>query len=384
MGTGHGHKDSFGPAPSGIGGGAVSAPMGPSAAVSGVISGTQSPTSRERHGAIVLDKNQKNGKRLARILVSAGYSVKTFEDESAQSLAAILAGEPEMASWLLCAELSSASSLCTLLARPEARRSWRGVLYYGGKEGEPEPDVPTLCEQPGLVAVLGVRSQSSRDLEMELLGVATYLRGQPLVPMQAYLLWGAAAYSTAINNVAGRDAAEARIVKLCSDQLNVGSRIANSIGEVVHELLTNAMYDAPVDAQGRTLYAHDRTAQIQLAAEDRVTFRYGTDGLRLVVEAVDRFGRLRRTDLAKSLRRAAAGQVNRAQNATGAGIGLSMIYRTTQALQIDIEPGTRTRVTAVFDLDAGRSQSQEGKDGTRPGRSLIFPDLTLAAGRRDL
>ena len=79
------------------------------------------------------------------------------------------------------------------------------------------------------------------------------------------------------------------------------------------------------------------------------------------------------------MRRAAAGQVNRAQNATGAGIGLSMIYRTAQALQIDIEPGARTRVTAVFDLDAGRAP-----EGARPGRSLIFPDLTLAAGRRDL
>ena len=126
-----------------------------------------------------------------------------------------------------------------------------------------------------------------------------------LLPLQAFLLWGAAAYSTHIGNIGARDAAESRIVKLCSEQLNVGSRIANSVAEVVHELLTNAMYDAPVDDTGRPLYNHDRTAPIQLGQNDRVVFRYGTDGLRLVVEAHDRFGRLRRGDMAQRCRKKA-------------------------------------------------------------------------------
>ena len=45
---------------------------------------------------------------------------------------------------------------------------------------------------------------------------------------------------------------------------------------------------------------------------------------------------------------AAAGQVNKGQG--GAGIGLSLVYRTSQTLQVDVEPGTRTRVTAVMEL----------------------------------
>jgi hypothetical protein len=333
---------------------------------------------RERHGAIVLDKSRASGKRLARILVSAGYTVKTYEDETPQSLWTAISGEPDMLSWLLVGELGSSAVICPVLGRLEARRNCRGVLYCGGGKDAPaeEPDVATLCEQQGLVAVLNSRSTATRDFEMELLGIASYLRGQPLLPMQAYLLWGAAAYSTSIGSVNGRDSAESRIVKLCTDQLNVSSRVANSVGEVVHELITNAMYDAPIDAHGQVLYAHDRTANIQLATENRVTFRYGTDGLRLVVETVDRFGRLRRADLVRSLRRAASGQVNRAQG--GAGIGLSMVYRTAQALQVDVEPGTKTRVTAVFDLEAARAS-----EGARSGRSLIFPDLTMASGRRD-
>jgi len=373
MAMGQGHSGSAGPP-----GGMVSA----SAAAAAAGSGT-APSRRERHGAVILDKSQKNAKRLARILASAGYSVKTFEDETPQSLWAAIASEPEMASWLLCGEAAAQSTICGVLGRLEARRHCRGIVYHGYaskdvSSGE-ELDIPTLCEQQGLVAVLGTRAAGgpSRDLEMELLGIACYLRGQPLLPLQAYMLWGATAYSTAIQNLSGRDSAEGRIVKLCSEQLNVGSRLTSAIGEVVHELLTNAMYDAPVDEKGRLLYAHDRTAPIQLSAEDRVTFRYCTDGLRLAVETVDRFGRLRRADLVRSLRRAASGQVNR--EAGGAGIGLSMIFRTAQALQFDVEPGAHTRVTAVFDLDPSRPA-----EGSRPARSLIFPDLTMASGRRDL
>ena len=346
---------------------------------------------KERAGAIVLDKNRATGKRLARVLASAGYSTKTFDEESPQVLWSAIAESADIQSWLLVADVAAAQTIYTVLGRQDPKKTCRGVLYCGMGSpsaalpsssslggGQPpstdDIDVAAFCEQAGVLALLNARQ--ARDFDQHLIGIANYLRGQPLLPLQGFLLWGAAAYSTQISNVAGRDAAEARLVKLCSDQLGVSSRVANSIGEVIHELLTNAMYDAPVDAQGRAIYAHDRTAPIQLNNEDRVTFRYGTDGTRLVVETSDRFGRLRRGDFARSLRRAAAGQVNR--SAGGAGIGLSMIYRTAQVMQVDVEPGQRTRVTAVFDLDAGRAT-----DGARGARTLIFPDLTIASARRD-
>lgn len=350
----------------------------PSVGAASATSGEWAGVRRERHGAIVIDRSRNSAKRLGRVLSSAGYSVKIFEDEPASVIWSAICSDPEAHSWLIVGELFAAGSLCSILQRLEARRHCRGVLYYGGKDAasSEEPDIATLCEQQGLLAILGMRGTATRDLETELWGIASYLRGQPLLPLQAYLLWGAASHSAAINNVGGRDAAEERIIKLCSEQLSTGSRVTSGIAEVVHELLTNAMYAAPIDRQGRALYAHDRTAEIQLASEDRVNFRYGTDGLRLAVETVDRFGRLRRADLIRSLRRAASGQVNRA--AGGAGIGLSMVYRTVSALQIDVEPGSRTRITAVFDLEPARVA-----DGGRASRSLIFPDLTMASGRRD-
>ena len=372
--------------------GSAASPVG--SANSGAAPTQSSPNERpqkERAGAIIVDKNRAQSKRLARVLSSAGYATKTLEEDSAPALSSLLSASPEISSWLLLADATAAQTLYSVLNRPDTRRSSRGLIYCGlsGATGAAPPapapaaaagtsaeevDVAALCEHTGIVGLLNGRQ--SRDFDLYLLAIANYLRGQPLLPLQGFLLWGAAAYSTQVSNVAGRDAAEARLVKLCTDQLGVSSRIANSVGEVIHELLTNAMYDAPIDAQGRAIYSHDRTAPIQLNNEDRVTFRYGTDGTRLVVETADRFGRLRRSDFVRSLRRAAAGQVNR--SAGGAGIGLSMIYRTANVLQVDVDPGQRTRVTAVFDLDSARAT-----EGARATRTVIFPDLTIASARRD-
>ena len=327
---------------------------------------------RERAVAIVVERNRNTGKRLARLLVSAGYTVKTYEDENT-AIAPILHSDPQVGLWLVVGEAVAAAAIAERLKTPPAGKRCVGVVYGAGDE----VDLALMFEQPAIAAVLGVKPSSGRpDLEAELLNVAAFLRGQPLLPVQGFLLWGAQAFSASITNIGGRDAAESRLVKLCNEHLNISRRVADSLAEVVHELITNAMYDAPVDAHGRTRYAHDRTANIELPAEDKVIFRYGTDGLRLAVEVVDRFGRLKRSDLVRSLRRAQSGQVNRGQG--GAGIGLSLVCRTCPIVQVDVEPNCRTRLTAVIDLEPGRAS-----EGPKPGRSVIFPDLTAHAVRND-
>ncbi|HMU37441.1 MAG TPA: hypothetical protein PKE31_00370 [Pseudomonadota bacterium] len=337
----------------------------------GVGARTRNET-RERAVAVVVERNRNTAKRLARVLVSAGYTVKTYEDENT-AIAPILHSDSQVGLWFVVGEMAASEAIAEgLKSAPSGKRC--AGLVYGAQE---DTDLARLFEQPAIVAVLGAKPASARpDLEGDLLNVAALLRGQPLLPVQGFLLWGAQAFSASVTNIGGRDAAEARLVKLCSEHLTISRRVADSLAEVVHELITNAMYDAPVDAQGRTRYAHDRTAHIELPAEDKVIFRYGTDGLRLAVEVVDRFGRLKRSDLVRSLRRAQSGQVNRGEG--GAGIGLSLICRTCPLVQIDVEPGVRTRLTAVVDLEPGRTT-----EGPKPGRSVIFPDLTVFAVKPD-
>ena len=49
--------------------------------------------------------------------------------------------------------------------------------------------------------------------------------------------------------------------------LQVPKRVAEMFGELGHELLMNAMYDAPVDASGRPKYAGDRKADVRLVGQ---------------------------------------------------------------------------------------------------------------------
>jgi hypothetical protein len=308
--------------------------------------------------AIVVDRNRTVARRLQRILCGAGYQAEACERGQIAEEEQRRSGAP----LLLVGEADAQEEVLLAVRQPGCV----GVLYGMAEE----LDGAELLSTPGLCAILGHRGPGPGgrlDLEPELIALARHLRGAPPPPLQAHLLWGAVAFSAEIANIDGREAAVQRVLTLCADQLAVPRRVADSAGEVVHELITNAMYDAPVDAQGAPRYHRDRTAPIDLPPEDLVLFRYGTDGLRLAVEVEDRFGRLSRRDLHESLRRGAAGQVSR--DAGGAGIGLSLVHRVSAALWVDVEPRRRTRVTAVLELDPARPEG----GAPRPGRSLVFP-----------
>jgi hypothetical protein len=326
--------------------------------------------------AVVLDPHRPTARRLARVLHCAGYEVDVPEEP------ALYAPQAAAPRFILCAAALLSPVLAALRERPGP-----AVVPYGAAD---ELDLAACLDEAAVLGALGLRpgqGQGGRlDLEAEVLSLARYLRGTPLPPLQAHLLWGAQAFATEIRDITSRDAAVAHVVGLCSGPLRSGKRVADAAGEVLHELLTNAMYDAPIDVEGRPRYAQDRTAPIELPPRDQVVFRFGSDGLRLALEVEDRFGRLTRADLRRSLLQGASGQVRR--EAGGAGIGLSLVCRACPILQIDVEPGVRTRITALLDLEPQRGPRPEDSKpgtgsspgagagpgpGTNPGRSLVFP-----------
>ena len=72
--------------------------------------------------------------------------------------------------------------------------------------------------------------------------------------------------------VADRDAASAKIQDFVA-ALAVPKRIGEMFAELGHELIMNAMYDAPVDSFGQPKFAHDRKAAIALAEVERPVVR---------------------------------------------------------------------------------------------------------------
>ena len=120
--------------------------------------------------------------------------------------------------------------------------------------------------------------------------------------------------------------------------------------ELGHELIMNAMYDAPVDAFGRPKYAADRKAEIALADHERPALRLATDGTRIALQVRDPFGRLERRHVVDGLARGlAGGELDRSHG--GAGLGLLVCHNASTALWFDVVPGQRTEVTALLELD---------------------------------
>jgi hypothetical protein len=185
--------------------------------------------------------------------------------------------------------------------------------------------------------------------EDDLLHVARRTLTPDSPPFAAHLAWGYTGFDYSLTNAAERDVAVKEMIGFCS-KLGAPKRVGEMLAELTHELVMNAMYDAPVDAQGKPRFAHDRKAEIALDENDAAVLRVGSDGVRIAVEVQDRFGRLERKHVFGGLVRGLkSGQMDTAGG--GAGLGMMVAYRSTTALFYDVQPGVRTRVTGLFDLD---------------------------------
>src|SRR5262249_14553046 len=202
---------------------------------------------------------------------------------------------------------------------------------------------------PRLHALVGRASFEVPPREDDLLHIARRTIAQDSAPFEAHLAWGAQGFAYSLTDAAERDAAVKEVIAFAA-RLGAPKRVGEMLGELVHELVMNALYDAPVDAHGRPRFAHDRKAEIKLEPHDAALLRCASDGVRIAVEVTDRFGRLERKHVFGGLVRALkSGQMD--TGGGGAGLGMMVAYRSTTALFYDVEPGRRTRVTGLFDLD---------------------------------
>jgi len=196
--------------------------------------------------------------------------------------------------------------------------------------------------------LFGLRYPDAPPRPWELVAVLHRLVSRKAPSPADYLSWGAQQFGRTPASVGDRDAIVAEVEGFCATL--VGERAASTLANVAHELLMNAMYDAPVDEKGRPLFAHDRTAPIDLDPAQRPRFVCGCDGSRLLLSVEDPFGRLRREHVFGGLARAlSSGTMDSSRG--GAGLGLMVIYRATTMMFFDVLPGVRTRATVIVELD---------------------------------
>ena len=276
------------------------------------------------------------GRKVARLFLSVGASAITVEDPK---LVAALLPDADV----ICADAFDGDFVAEQV---RSNPKLRGVLWTA----EPlRRSMKFLIETSKIDHVLGRRDFESPPRAWEILMVARRMVGSAPAPLAGYLDWGYVALELDARTTADRDAAVAKIQEFVG-ALQLPKRVAEMFGELAHELLMNAMYDAPADAQGRPKYAADRKADIKLADHERPAVRVATDGSRLVLQVRDPFGRLERRHVFDGLARGLAGG-EMDQSHGGAGLGMMVCHNSSSAMFFDVVRGRSTEVTALFELD---------------------------------
>ena len=300
---------------------------------------------------VILERNKLVGRKVVRLFLAAGATAQAI-DEPGQLAEVVGTADA------LCADTFDGDLVAEHV---RARPGLRGVLWTA----EPlRRSLRYLCETAGGINhVLGRRDFESPPRAWEVLMIVRRWGLVAPPPLSAYLDWGAHAMELEVGATADRDRAVARIQEMVG-MLAVPKRIADMFGELGHELIMNAIYDAPVDAEGRPRYASDRRADVVLAAHERSVVRVGTDGSRLALQVRDPFGRLERRHVFEGLARGLAGEMDRSNG--GAGLGMTVCHNSSSAMFFDVSRGRYTEVTALFDLD------QNLREFRTQARSLHF------------
>jgi hypothetical protein len=286
--------------------------------------------------AVILERNKLVGRKVARLFLSVGASAATVEEP--KQVGELLADAD-----VLCADSFDGDFVAE---KVRAHPKLRGVLWTA----EPlRRSLKFLVETKAIDHVLGRRDFDSPPRAWEVLMVARRLAGATPAPLSGFLDWGFSSLELDVRATSDRDVAVAKIQEFVA-ALQLPKRVAEMFGELAHELIMNAMYDAPIDAQGHPKYAGDRKADIRLADHERPSVRVATDGTRLVLQVRDPFGRLERRHVFDGLARGLAGG-EMDQSHGGAGLGMMVCHNSSSAMFFDVVRGKSTEVTALFDLD---------------------------------
>lgn len=207
------------------------------------------------------------------------------------------------------------------------------------------------ADAPAIVSLGAVTSLLAQPLpalaESLAIGARKLARGD-LFGAEKYLLWGTEL--CALELARSRDRG-ARVDELADRLRGRGqsARTASMAMLIADELLSNAIYNAPVDARGAPLRrAQPRDRDFPLDGRQRVRLRWGCDARYLAIEVTDWFGSLERDAIPPALARRDVRETG-----GGAGMGLGLAYRACDHLVFNLAPGARTEVIALLDVRAG-------------------------------
>jgi len=183
-----------------------------------------------------------------------------------------------------------------------------------------------------------------------LAGVAArHLHGD-IFGIEKFIPWGVRVYSMLVGDYQEKSVAIATISEFAS-VMGVRRKYLDNIERVVDELLMNALYDAPVDDAGESVFAEVSTRdRISIKLEQKAILQYACDGERFAVSVRDHYGTLEKGVILQYLDKClhAEEQIDRKEG--GAGLGLYLVTNSVSQYSVNLHPGVATEAVATFDL----------------------------------
>ncbi len=170
--------------------------------------------------------------------------------------------------------------------------------------------------------------------------------------IEKYLPQGTDVRYVRIRDFEGRGRAIDTVLEF-AEQSKMRRQVRSAIGQVCEELLMNALYDAPVDADGKPVFAdvdpHDRR---DMATPRPVSIRYAATDTHFAVAVRDRFGRLAKNTILSYIEKCihSPNQIDR--KTYGAGLGLYLVANAAASYVVNVAHGIATEVVCTFDRGA--------------------------------
>ena len=211
----------------------------------------------------------------------------------------------------------------------------------------------TLKQHPELSTIV---ARHPVDRTFTVKNMATTIRklfGGDIFGLEKYLSWGTEVIEHKITGSADKAALVAHLETFL-DSLGIRGSLRSKGSRVAEELLMNAVYDAPTDKDGKSIYNHlERNVPVQLKPEEYATFRYACDGALLAISVVDVFGALTRSTILDYLERC-FGEFVLLENMPGkggGGNGLFQIIQSSSLTVFNVKPGRKTEVIALLNIN---------------------------------
>jgi len=253
--------------------------------------------------------------------------------------------------------------------------------------------VIAILPRTNLSAVVDIMQASDRVAGMmvaetfhgpQLAAMATRVLAGDIFGLDKLVLWGTQIHSFLVGDYQEKSLCIAQVSEF-AELMGVRRKYRESIEQCLDEMLMNALYDAPVDEQGRQIFSEIPTkTRISLRVEQKVVVQYACDGGQFVIAVRDVFGTLERSTVLRYLHKCLHNEQQIDRKVGGAGLGLYLMTNSSTNVYFNVLPGVATEAVCTFDLETPKQQLESfGFFSERidaAGRLAAGPSRRLPAG----